>query len=183
MGLSEPKYSWTTKRNFLVEDTRNLAFAEPPSRLTWSFSFLLFLRPLLVGTDHLPWSSSFLLSHVPFLWRQTTFLGCLLFFFLTSPSCGDRPALAELDGFHVCDLVCSSSEKKSFTSLTWATRRTKKNSTANLVGSSSVLDFSLSCLTQLVGIKSSTAKSRSNLNTPLTSVKRLTACTERILEF
>ncbi len=59
------------KKKFLVEDTRNLAFAEPRSRLPWSFSFLL--------------------SHVPFLWRQTTFLGLLLFFFLTSPSCGDRP--------------------------------------------------------------------------------------------
>jgi hypothetical protein len=59
------------KKKFLVEGTRNLAFAEPPSRLPWSFSFL-----------H---------SHVPFLWRQTTFLGLLLFFFLTSPSCGDRP--------------------------------------------------------------------------------------------
>ncbi len=86
------------KKKFLVEDTRNLAFAEPPSRLPWSFSFLFF-------------------SYVPFLWRQTTFLGRFLFF-LTSPSCGDRPALAELNGFHVRDLVCSSWEKKSFAFLT-----------------------------------------------------------------
>jgi hypothetical protein len=59
------------KKKFLVKDTQNLAFAELPSRLPWSFSFLL--------------------SHVPFLWGQTTFLGLLLFFFLMSPSCGDRP--------------------------------------------------------------------------------------------
>jgi hypothetical protein len=59
------------KKKFLVKDTRNLAFAEQPSRLPWSFSFLL--------------------SHVPFMWSQTTFLGLLLFFFLTSPSCGNKP--------------------------------------------------------------------------------------------
>ncbi len=61
--------------------------------------FLFFFsRPLLVETDHLPWSSSFL-SHVPLIF-------------------GDRPALAELNGFHVRDLVCSSLEKKSFAFLT-----------------------------------------------------------------
>jgi hypothetical protein len=130
MGLSEPKYSWTKNRNFLVEDTRNLAFAKPPSRLPWSSSFLFFSRPLLVATDHLPWSSSFL-SQVPLIF-------------------GNRPALAELNGFHVRDLVCSSSEKNP--SLPWLERLVwlKKNLTANLVGSSSVLDFSLSCVTRLV---------------------------------
>ncbi len=79
----------------------------------------------------------FLFFHVPFLWRQTTFLGLLLFFFLTSPSCGDRPpslvvffsfsrppffwqqtSPGGFKGFHVRALVCSSSEKKTFAFLT-----------------------------------------------------------------
>ena len=123
------------KKKFLVEGTRNLAFAEPPSCLPWSFSFL-----------H---------SHVPFLWRQTTFLGLLLFF-LTSPFFGDRPpslvfffssfsrpllvatdqlpwsssflshvplfwrqtSPGGLNGFDVRALVCSSLENKSFSFLT-----------------------------------------------------------------
>ena len=58
-----------------------------------------------------------------------------------------------LKGFLVCALVCSLSENKSFAFLTWAIRRTKKNSTANLLCSSSVLNFSLSCVQRLVGKK------------------------------
>ncbi len=92
--VSQSPYTREPKKKFLIEDTRNLGFIsrEPPSCLPWSFSFLFFLRHLLVATDHLPWSSSFL-SHIPFLWRKTS--------------------LAELDGFHVRDLVCSSSVEKN----------------------------------------------------------------------
>ena len=62
------------------------------------FFFSSFSRPLLVATDHLPWSSSFL-SHVPlFFWRQTSSGG--------------------LNGFHVRALVCSLLEQKSFAFLT-----------------------------------------------------------------
>ncbi len=58
-----------------------------------------------------------------------------------------------LSGFHVCALVCSLSENKSFAFLTWATRRTKKPRRWILLCSSSVLDFSLSCVKRLVGNK------------------------------
>jgi|FrelakmetLWP11LW_1041352.scaffolds.fasta_scaffold67424_1 hypothetical protein len=76
------------KMKFLVKDTRNLAFAEPPSRLPWSSSsftspssgdrppslvFLVFSCPLLAATDQ-P-SLVFLFSHVPFLRRQTSLGG------------------------------------------------------------------------------------------------------------
>ncbi len=55
-----------------------------------------------------------------------------------------------LNGFHVCALVCSLSENKSFAFLTWATRRTKKTRRRILLCSSSVLDLSLSCVKLLV---------------------------------
>jgi hypothetical protein len=47
-------------------------------------------EPCLRGSHLLAFLGLFLflnLLKVPFLWRQTTFLGRLLFFFLTSPSC------------------------------------------------------------------------------------------------
>jgi hypothetical protein len=140
------------KKKFLVEDTRNLAFAGAtfsPSMVfffSWTFSrspscgdrppslvvfFSSFSRPLLVETDHLPWSSS-CLSHVPLIF-------------------GDRPALAELTGFHIRVHVCSSSEKKSFAFLTWATRRTKKTWWQILYVARRYLNFSLSCGKRLVG--------------------------------
>ncbi len=102
----------------------------------------------------------FFFSHVPFLWWQTTFLGLSFF---SRPLLVATDHLGGFNGFHVRVLVCSLSKQKSFAFLTWATFRTKKNLTANLVCSSSVLDFSLSCVKRLVGKKSSTANSRSNL--------------------
>jgi hypothetical protein len=107
--------------------SQNPSTREPKKEISW----LRLTEPLLRGATFSP---SGLLSHVPFLWRQTTFLGLLLFFFLKSPShgdrppslvffsspfiFGDRPALAEFNGIHVRDLVSSSSEKKPFASLT-----------------------------------------------------------------
>ncbi len=104
--------TWLPRRKSLIGAdiqtrwvSQNQNTREPKKEISWlrthgtlpsrghllAFLGLLFLsRPLLLATDHLPWS----------------------FFFLTSPSCGDRPALAELNGFHVRDLVCGSSEKK-----------------------------------------------------------------------
>ncbi len=91
-GRFQTQILMNQKKKFLVKDTWNLAFVEPPSCLPWSFSFLLSHVPFLWQQTTFPWSFSFLLSHVPFLWRQTTFLGLLLFF-LTSPFFGgtDQP--------------------------------------------------------------------------------------------
>ncbi len=140
--------TWLPRRQSLVgadTSTRRVSLnpntREPKKEISWLrthgtfplrshllafLGILLLSRPLLLATDHLPWSFFFLtspscgdrppslvflFSHVPFLRRQTTFLGLLLFF-LTSPYIfGDRSALAELNGFHVRDLVCSSLEK------------------------------------------------------------------------
>ncbi len=49
---------------------------------------------------------------------------------------------------------CSLSENKSFAFLTWATRRTKKTQRQIFLCSSSVLDFSLSCVKRLLTVKS-----------------------------
>jgi hypothetical protein len=79
------------KKKFLVEGKRNLAFAGDTFLPSLVFFFSSFSRPLLVATDHLPWSSSFL-SHVPLFWQQTSPGG--------------------LNSFHVRAFVFSSSEKK-----------------------------------------------------------------------
>ncbi len=131
--VSQSPNTCEPKKKFLLRAHGTLPSGEPPSRLPWSFSFPF---------------------HVPFLWR---FLGLSLFFFFTSPSCGDSLVFL-FSFFSATDqpwrtqrlpwllvlpaLVCSSSVKKSFVFLSWATRRTK-NSTANLVGCSSVLKFLL----------------------------------------
>ncbi len=96
------------KKEFLVEGTWNLAFVgatfSPSLVFFFSFIFLFFSRPLLVATDHHPWSFSF-----------------LFFSFLRPPF-----VAASLASRTSTALVCSSSVKKSFAFLTWATRRTKK---------------------------------------------------------
>ncbi len=69
--------------------SQNPSTREPKKEISW-----LRTHGTFPSRSHLLafWSLSFLEpSHVPFLRRQTTFLGLLLFFFLTSPSCGDRP--------------------------------------------------------------------------------------------
>ncbi len=91
------------KKKFLVEGTWNLSFAEPPSRLSWSFFFLLSHAPSC-GDRPPSLVFFFSFSRPPFFWRQTSPGG--------------------LNGFHVRALVCSSSEKNP--SLSLATCRTKK---------------------------------------------------------
>jgi hypothetical protein len=90
MGSFQTQMLVNQKKKFLVEGTRNLAFAGATFLPSLVFFFSSFSRPLLLATDHLPWSSSFL-THVPLFWQQT------------SPG--------ELNGFYVRALVCSSSKK------------------------------------------------------------------------
>ncbi len=120
-------HTWLPRRLSLVgADTSNKSGLSGP-KYSWTKKEISWLRAH--GTFP---SRSHLLA----------FLGLFLFLnLLTSPSCGDRPPLAELRSFHVRALECSLSEKKSFAFLTWSTSRTNKISTANLVGSSSVLEF------------------------------------------
>ena len=113
-----------------------------------SFLFSTFSPPFFVAIDQpwqtqrLPWSFSFL-----FLTFSRPLFIC------------NRPALANSTAWlfrTFIALVGSSSYKKFFAFLNWATHRTKKldgESFPLLVGSLSVLFFLLSCVKQLVGKK------------------------------
>ena len=61
--------------------------------------------------------------------------------------------MAEMDTPALADSTASTYVPLSFAFLTWATRRTKKTWRRILLCSSSVLDFSLSCVKRLVGNK------------------------------
>jgi hypothetical protein len=123
------------KKKFFVEGKRNLAFAGATFSPSLVFFFSSLSPPLLVARDHLPWSSYFL-------------------FFLTSPLFfGDIPALADSTASTYVPLYVA--RRKNNPSLSRLERLVgrKKNSTANLIVSFSVLDFSLSCDKRLEGKK------------------------------
>jgi hypothetical protein len=67
MGRFQTQILVNQKKKLLAEGTWNLAFAGATFLPSLVFFFSSFSPPLLVATDHLPWSSTFL-SHVPLFW-------------------------------------------------------------------------------------------------------------------